>query len=328
MEANRSFEFIAFPSEPPPRETLVGHDRLYSDCYHGSLTLELEALTPIFISAGVTALGIDVGETVPLIRVMGQQEGKPVLQGTSLKGCIRAVYETITNSSVGVAGTRTSPLHAPHRVEGEKLAERRTSELSPAELVFGAMGFQGLISIADAMGDRPLERGYLPPMFPPQRGRGRKFYVHQNPATVANASSTNPSAEPDKPPSPIQQAPVGTIFTATLRFSNLALAQLGALLIALGQDTRYSFDLKLGAGKGKGLGSLAVRVCNAQITQGNDLKASRYLSYHPTDQHQTDHHQPDCTLADAIEAAHQTQLIHAEQLQALWQILRRSETEA
>jgi len=310
MDTERSFEFIEFPDEAPPREPVIGHDRFADDRYHGALTLKLTALTPIFISAGITALGSDVGAAVPLLKVMGQDSaGNPILQGTSLKGCIRAVFETITNSTLGVKGERVPQGRSPQ-------TGRRGYSLSPAEVVFGAMGLQGLVSIADAVGDRPLEIGYLPPMFQPRSGRGRKFYRHQAPSTASPSFTDHQPTEPAKPPSPIQQAPTGTVFTAKLRFSNLTFPQLGAVLIALGQDPHHSFALKVGAGKGKGMGSVRVEVAAHAITQGNQLLKSRYLAYKPDEQHLPDH-----MLSEAIQAAHDG-LIHADQLNSLVQILQ------
>ncbi len=315
MNADR-FDFVEVPSESPSHEPLTGHDRLSSDRYHGSLLLELTALTPISISAGITARGSDVGVSVPLIRVMGQNSnGKPILQGTSLKGCIRAVYETITNSRLGVKGAVDLPERAP-------LSGKRGASVSPAELVFGAMGFQGSISIADAVGDRPLEVGYLTPAFQPRSGNGRKFYRHQN------SISVNPVGQPpsDQTPSPIQQAPTGTVFSTTLHFSNLTSAQLGALLIALGLDSKYPFALKLGAGKGKGLGSVVVRLANHAIIKGDTLKEARYLEYKPSKNDKPSKKSiPKDLLKEAIQAAH-ANLIHAKQLSRLHSILQRPAT--
>ena len=316
MDTERSFEFIEFPVEAPLREHVIGHDRFADDRYHGSLTLKLTALTPIFISTGITALGSDVGATVPLLKVMGQDSaGNPILQGTSLKGCIRAVFETITNSTLGVKGARVPKGRAPQN-------GRRGGTLSSAELVFGAMGLQGLVSIADAVGDRPLEMGYLPPMFQPRAGRGRKFYRHQALSQAAHSSADPQPAEPDKPPSPIQQAPIGTVFTTTLRFSNLTFAQLGAVLIALGQDPKNSFALKVGAGKGQGMGSMGVKVAAHAVIEGNQLLESRYLAYNPEQQYLSKQKkQKKQKLAKAIKAAH-AGLIHADQLSSLVRILQ------
>lgn len=322
MDANRAFEFIELPIEPPATEPLVGHDRFAPNCYHGTLHLELTALTPVFIAAGITALGSDVGESVPLLKVMVQDSsGNPILQGTSLKGCLRAIYETITNSTFGVE-KKVGRDQSTSTATEQRIRERRPNQakrsrsLAAAELVFGAMGLQGLISIYDAVGDRPLELGHLPPMFLPKAGRGRKFYRHHSPALSPAQSSAQPATDPEKPPSPIQQAPVGTVFTTTLRFSNLTLAQLGALLIALGQDPNYRFALKVGAGKGKGFGSLAVNVRHHARVKSEALHQARYLTYRPDDPSPSDQ-----DLAAAIAAAHASGLIHTEQLQRLQTLL-------
>ncbi len=308
---DRSFDFIPFPDEAPSRAAITGHDRLYRDRYHGSLALHLTALTPVFISSGITALGSDVGESVPLLKVMGQSaEGYPILQGTSIKGCVRSVYETITNSNVGAGGVAVPDKAAPRR----KVA-KKWDELSPAELVFGTMGFQGLVSIADAVGDRPLEIGYLPAMFQPRSGSGRKFYHHQPAATTSPSTSASQSTTPEQPPSPIQQAPVGTIFTTRLQFRNLTLAQVGAILIALGHDPNHRFALKLGAGKGKGMGSIDIAVDEFQMTKGDALTQSRYMTYGL----ERDASQGDSSAAMA--SAHQSGLIHADQLARLQEIL-------
>lgn len=312
-----SFDFVDFPTTSPPTGSLTGHDRLHRDRYHGSLSLELTALTPVFIAAGITALGTDVNQpSVPLLKVMGQTaEGYPVLQGTSLKGCLRAVYETITHSNVGAKSQ-----WVPEAIVPRTKMVRRHYDLFPAELVFGTLGFQGLVSIADAVGDRPLELGELPAMFQPKSGRGRKFYRHSAPATASGASApqqADQSSEPsdDKSPSPIQQAPTGTIFTTTLRFTNLSLAQLGTFLIALGQDANHPFALKVGGGKGKGLGSVRVTRVTPNITTGASLTQARYLAYKPEAQDAGNF-----SLSTAMQAAHD-ELIQTDSLRRLQEIL-------
>lgn len=318
VNAERSFDFVDFPENSAPQAELVGHDRLLTDRYHGHLTLQLTALTPVFIASGVTALGRDVDQPVPLLKVMGQDAaGNLILQGTSLKGCIRSVYETITNSRLGVKSDRS-----PQGGNPPFRPVRRGHTLSPAELVFGTMGLQGLVSITDAVGDRPLELGELPPMFQPRAGKGRKFYYHHNGSSSNIATPGREEEKPDRPASPIHQAPVGSVFTTTLRFSNLTFAQLGALLIALGQDKAHQrcFALKVGAGKGKGMGSIAVQLTSHNITEGSNLKASRYLTYKADDDHLSKR-----ALTEALQAAYDSGLVNVNQLDRLYQILQHPE---
>lgn len=355
MDTNKAIAFVPLPDNAPSRDPLIGHDTLRSDRYHGALTLNLTALTPVFLAAGITALGRDVGEEdVPLLKVMMQNgDGYPLLQGPSVKGCLRSVYETITNSTFGAG----KPIKKDWKKQSESerrlsvrnaLRGRRGGQLSPAELVFGAMGFQGLVSIADAVGDRPMERGILPAMFQPQKGNGRKFYRHHRPnqpetnaMTQSVAAPIPPSTaiatdrptdrakadpadrEPDTPASPIQQAAVGTVFTTTLRFTNLSLAQLGALLIAMGQDKQSPFALKIGGGKGKGLGSIKISLVSHKVIKGESLKQSRYLDYDPAETVLDDQ-----ALDQAIATAHAHEtLIHQTSLDALQQILHYDDEE-
>lgn len=300
---NGSFKLIDFPAQSRSLEPRAGHDRFKHDRIHGWLDLALTAETPVHIAAGFVALGAEVGEpSVPMIRPMVQTAGgKLVIQGSSLKGCIRSIYEVITNSRLGTMPNK--PLRTPRGFEPMK-----GTELCAAGRVFGAMSYQGLVSFTDAVCDRKPEVGFLRPMHSPDSeqygnhnkiARGRKFYYQ-----------TCRVAEGNKRAVTIQRAPVGSIFTTRLIFKNLALAELGVLLIALGQDQGYQIALKLGAGKNQGMGTMTVKVTNLEVIDPRD----RYLSY------QAETTSPEL-ISEAIAQAHST-LIEKSQLDALLEILR------
>ncbi|NJO94112.1 MAG: CRISPR-associated protein, partial [Hydrococcus sp. RM1_1_31] len=88
-------------------------------------------------STGVVALGSDIGQNISLIKTMTQGvDGNLIIQGSSLKGCIRSVYEVITNSTLGVVSKkvrekipRTTLLPCTHK-----------NQLCPASRIFGASG--------------------------------------------------------------------------------------------------------------------------------------------------------------------------------------------
>jgi CRISPR/Cas system CSM-associated protein Csm3 (group 7 of RAMP superfamily) len=299
-QEDSAFDLIPFPDEKPALEQRFGHDRLGRDRSHGYFELALMAKTPVHVSSGIRALGKDVGHpTLPMIAPMVQsKDGKLVIQGSSLKGCLRAIYEVITNSK----SATQSAMRLPDGFEPPK-----GRELCAAGRVFGAMGYQGLVSFTDAVCETPAEVGYLSPMHTPSsrtrysdRGlaKGRKFYYLDSPD------------EPNKTV-PILQAPRGAVFTTRLQFKNLDAAELGALLIALGQDPQAAIALKLGAGKNQGMGVVTVQITKAEIMQVRD----RYASYDA----------PDSVWSDAmkqkwIAAAHET-LIVGSQLEALVKIL-------
>ncbi|NJR49867.1 MAG: hypothetical protein HC780_10180 [Leptolyngbyaceae cyanobacterium CSU_1_3] len=221
---NDSFKLIDFPNRCRLPEPRAGHDRFGRDRVHGWLDLALTAETPVHVAAGFVALGVEVGEpSVPMIRPMVHTaDGKLVIQGSSLKGCIRSIYEVITNSRLGTMPNK--PLKTPRGFEpmkGRELLKGR--ELCAAGRVFGAMSYQGLVSFTDAVCDRKAEVGYLRPMHSPDSeqygdhnkiARGRKFYYQ-----------TCRVAEGNKRTVTIQRAPVGSVFTTRLTFKNLVVHQ-------------------------------------------------------------------------------------------------------
>ncbi|KAM3112700.1 RAMP superfamily CRISPR-associated protein [Phormidesmis sp. 146-33] len=269
-EEDTSFKLIPFATTEPKLEERYGHDRFGHDRFHGWFDLALTAQTPVHVSSGISALGQDVGETdIAMIRPMVEsQDGKLIIQGSSLKGCLRAIYEVITNSRSGTQ----SAMRLPDCYEPPK-----GNRLCAAGRVFGAMGYQGLISFTDAVCDVPAEVGYLRPMFSPKSltkyrdragfAKGRKFYYQT--CRVAEGQGRTVA---------IQRAPKGAIFTTRLKFKNLDSAELGALLIALGQDSKHQIALKLGAGKNQGMGTVTVEITKAEIVNQQNV-VDRYSDY-------------------------------------------------
>jgi CRISPR/Cas system CSM-associated protein Csm3 (group 7 of RAMP superfamily) len=308
----KPYDFVPFPATAPTHKPLAGHDRFLPDRYNGILHVQLTVETALHSSTGSIVLGSDVGVNEPLVGPMTQRNGQWIIQGTSLKGCIRSVYEAITNSTLGV---RTA---AP--VPGDrqpKNASRDQQNLCPASRVFGAMGYQGLVEISDAVGDRTPSIVRVEPLHGPKIGpdyknsagqtKGRKFYHHTQ--RLSEGGSI-----------PIQVAIAQSQLIAQIRFRNLESADLGALLIALGQDPQHRFALKLGAAKPLGLGTVSMVVTSAEIMAGEALPQNRYLSYAPESTVlQGDALQ--AAIAPHITAAH-NQLIQAPQLQKLVEILK------
>jgi CRISPR/Cas system CSM-associated protein Csm3 (group 7 of RAMP superfamily) len=246
------------------RRVPQGHKKFVDKGWHGYLDLRLLAQQPICVAVGVTVLGRDVGSDRPLVRPMMQKpDGTLFIPGSSLKGCIRSIYEAITASTVGTEIDKVT--FEPCR--GKK--EREERPRCPASRVFGALGYQGMIEFTDAICNTPATIGDIPIMHSPNPGHDRKFYR-------TTAQRLDP---PEMSHVPIQQAPRGSIFTTRLRFKNLLSEELGTLLIALGQDPNYPMALKLGAGKAHGMGQLTVEVGQAQVYRTEDLQRDRYSSY-------------------------------------------------
>lgn len=309
----KPYELVPFPKTRPFLKPPSGHHRYLRDRQHGTLILNLQVQTTLHISTGVTALGSDVDSRAALIKTMVQDDHKRlIIQGSSLKGCLRAIYETITNSTLGVI----TPRHR-QKIPTERLPCRNKENLCPTSRVFGALDWQGLVEFSDAQYvGTGSDTGFMPSLYSPRPDRndyynrglvaGRKFYYH-----------TNSVIEPGENRGvPVQQATKDYVFSTKIHFMNLFPAELGTLLIALGQDPKHPFALKVGGGKPIGMGTMTVTV--EAIEQVSNLR-DRYTSY--TSRPNSLSGQPlQQFMQRMVESAHK-QLIEQPQLEQLSQIL-------
>jgi hypothetical protein len=198
----------------------------------------------------------------------------PVLPGSSLKGAVRSVLETVSFSCVPVTGREVQPALAPEwRPCGD------AARLCPACRLFGMSSrsrrnnYQGQVSVEDVLvpagaleviGTPVLwsaDRDRLPPRYL-QGGRaaGRKVYYHGH---SARGNDARLAVRP------------GTELTLRLHATNLDDAEAGLLLTALGLHPRYPFWLKVGAGKPVGMGSMAASLVS--LLPGGDWRTTGRL---------------------------------------------------
>ena len=87
----------------------VGHDRFHEDRWSGRIEISLEAVTPLLL---LDTVNVDVDENSghPTYNVRTGPDGKPEMAVTGLKGALRAAYEAITNSRLGVFKGHDDPL--------------------------------------------------------------------------------------------------------------------------------------------------------------------------------------------------------------------------
>ncbi|NJL99672.1 MAG: CRISPR-associated protein [Synechococcaceae cyanobacterium SM2_3_2] len=270
----KPYELIPFPRQSPKLEKPAGHAKFHTDRLHGTLFLTLMVQTAVHVSTGTIALGSDVGvRGIPLVKTMTiTPDQKLKIQGSSLKGCIRAMYEAITNSTLAVITGRYK-----QQIPQDRHPCRKKEQLCPASQVFGALDWQGLVEFSDAVATTiGSSSGSLPALFRPrpdqrrdyfQNGKaaGRKFYYSQTEALDAGNRGT-----------PTQQAAKKSAFKTQIHFKNLTPAELGTLLTVLGQDPKYPMLLKLGGGKPVGLGSIQVTI--NKIEQPANIR-ERYSAY-------------------------------------------------
>lgn len=318
----RPYDFVYFIEKPPTSNSPPGHDKYLPDHLHGTLFLTLKVQTTLHISTGVVLMGSDINrEHIPLIKTMVQGNDKELLiQGSSLKGCIRSVYEAITNSRVGVKPKK------PNEYPEKRLPATEKNQLCPASIVFGASGekwgWQGLITIQDAHCEvRGFEVDFMPNLWRPRPDENQAYYDDKK--TVGWKFYYNMKNSINKGLDngiPVQVAFRNDEFSTQLNFKNLKPEELGALLIALGQDKNYPLVLKVGAGKPVGMGSMSIDITEAEIIQNQADLYNRYTSLTiPSNQVLTDE-SLNIFIQNKIQQAHEA-LIEKAQLKKLSEIL-------
>jgi CRISPR/Cas system CSM-associated protein Csm3 (group 7 of RAMP superfamily) len=264
-------------------------------------------------------MGSDINSRVPLIKTMVQGvDQKLSIQGSSLKGCIRSVYEAITRSCICKTKADRNEIHEGY---WECKIDRKKNKVSvcAACQVFGAMDWQGLINFSDAKCESVgYSTGFMPSLYAPRPQRegyyignkvaGRKFYYH----------TTRAIDKGETQGIPVQQAAKEYTFTTQLHYRNLTQAELGTLLIVLGQDPKYPIALKVGGGKPIGMGTMTVTV--REIEQAQNLR-DRYSSYQSQPNLLTGN-QLQAVMQTAIKAAHSQLLVQSPQLQELAAVLK------
>ena len=315
----KSFGIVEQPvATAPVMSPPAGHAQFTANTYHGQFTLALRALEPIHVGTGVVVMGDDVGSAAPLVRPMTQQtDGTLIIPGTSLKGCLRSMYEAITPSTLGTKSAGIPPQFKPSNYS------KRNRDICPASHIFGAMGYQGLLSVGDAVCDTPAELGEIPLLYSPKKPKAD--YPEHLPRRFYRALHTRSATDHDDTPKTAvaQRAPVGAVFTTQLRLKNLTLEEIGLLLIVLGQHSDFPLSLKLGAAKGYGFGTLTATVVETAVYSTETLTQNRYLSY-SSENRSLDR---ETLFTGALEAACSGSLLKETQLKQLCSILPNSTQE-
>ena len=269
----KPYAMVSFPQKPIVRKKPAGHDQYLSQCCHGTLFLKLTVCTPLHVSTGVLATGEDVNKRgIPLIKTMETQDTqKLIIPGSSLKGVIRSVYEAITNSTLGVVGREKG------RIPKDRFPGNDKTKLCPASRIFGAMNWQGLVSFNDAKCDKQqFTVGFMPSLHRPHPERkaynkgkyvaGRKFYYNFGRAVDQGQNRGIP----------VQQAGTEYIFTTQIQYKNLTEAELGTLLVILGQDKNNAIALKIGGGKPIGMGTVTTEIIELEHYQNIQERYKKY----------------------------------------------------
>jgi len=317
----KPYAFVSFPKERPNLQRPIGHHKYENDRLHGRLYLTLKVQTSLHISTGAVVLGSDIGKKVSLIKTMIQGvDQKLSIQGSSLKGCIRSVYECVTRSCVCITKAQFQNIPEGYSKKCEINIQKNKEKVCDSCRIFGALNWQGLLDFNDAICEKiDSSIGFMPSLHSPHPESRRLYFI--NDKVAGRKFYYNMSKSIDKGQNQgisVQQAGKEYTFKTELQFKNLLPEELGTFLIVLGQDKKYPIALKVGGGKPIGMGTMTVNV--DKINRPQDLKR-RYSSYQINQDDELTGEKLTQFIQKNIQSAH-SKLIQKAQLDELASILR------
>ncbi len=306
----KPYDFV--PIAPMVKRQTVGHEQVRGEGYNtGHLTYQIQTLSYLFVAGGSYMLADNVPPHEAVVRDFYRIQGKPAIPGSTLKGVVRTVVETISPSCLTV--TRLNPNQIPHRPKSPK-DRCQPEQACPACSMFGRLNRMSKVTFTDAKLARgKLQHYRLPALFSPRervarhiyqaggKVSGRKFYYHGKPR------------EDERQP-PVEALPPKSLLRGEIHFENLTDAELGLLILALGLDT--SFTLKLGGGKPVCLGSIQVQPGELALVTAADFLHAEPVSAPLSGEAMVK------VMADKLRAAYRQKLILNDQLTKLREIWR------
>ena len=285
MAVINPYNFVPLGSGPDRSKEYTNRHRLKADNYSGKLFCTLETLGPVMTLdqrgtpetiPHVNGAGNRTGKEIKSFRFLRNTEGKPIVQGTSIKGMIRAVYEAMTDSCLTFTAEAGSDYRYTMPSNYGHTQCKHLNKLCPACRLFGTINgndihCQGQVSFTDAVlgvGELTQMQRVLKTLSNPKPRHaatysdghnniaGRKFYYHH--AATTHFWKELPEANPKQDRVVSEYAPKGFKFTLWVYFENLGPEELGCLLLAL--ELSSGLAHKIGLGKAIGLGSCSISI--------------------------------------------------------------------
>jgi hypothetical protein len=279
------YDFVPLPSrvrrEQRPHARF---DRKVDGCLFGRIDLAYELHEPVHVGSGFKRL-VD-GKPM---RGMVRRGDQLVIPGSTMKGALRARFEAMTASCTCNQGPpekrgrqRMSNLSRSHPQAGEAVLGQQAlnhdafrdrdggcqlAAMCPACALFGFQAgraaLRSRVSVTDFLPATPVPgaTAALSPQFAPRLHHCGEFRADGTTLLVTSVYGRkfHFGRGPDAPGARqvVEVLPAGTKVDGTLRFFNALPAELGGLLAAVGFAPRTV--LRVGAGKGHGMGELRLR---------------------------------------------------------------------
>ena len=233
------------------------YDREGKTAISGYYDITVTAQQPLRVGSGFSA-----PETNNMKAELMRSGGAPVIPGSSLKGCARAIAAAVSESCM--------PREAKDEMRSQRQRDMARHKCNPEDRcivcdTFGLMGFASRVEFGDLKAPENTEvivDRNVPVPFTPnaqkstyhtrtpdgEESNGSKFYHKQNPpAAGISGQPAKYAVEAVKP---------GTVFTGRVYFHDVTEEELSLLLFSLGYDG--TFQPKLGGNRAHGYGSVKI----------------------------------------------------------------------
>ncbi len=264
--------------------------------YSGMLKVRLVTVDPLFIGSGFQELeGTEEG--MQFVKQSLEENGKPIIPGSGLKGAVRHICRAVSKSCVPQDSCRISlPRGTNLQCKPEKESywlERATEEerakwakmkkaqkeakLDHACIVcdmFGKMGWSSKVFFSDLVAESgKTEHFRAAQQFAPHPDAEKylnggchryKFYY----TDIRKDDKNSPQRDL------LRAVPPKTVFTGEITYRNLDQKELGLLLFGLGQSRTIS--LKLGGYRNEGFGTVNLTLASDEIDDPQAL-ANEYI---------------------------------------------------
>ncbi len=320
------YDFVSLPDRPR-RTDGVTHDDYPAHLWSGKLRLVYRTEAPLHVGSGVFESAQECGlrgGNQPVRGVL-RSCGRPVLPGSSWKGAVRSRFEAITRSRLAIVGKvgkedvfkvpqvlRQDPRRKHRfeihdgRVTGALAPQRIVREaehlrgLSPADALFGCMGYRGRVHPGEGEIDGPaaeralrvaaLDSPQIHRLAKPHGMRhvggvdyhmteieGRKFYYDGDVVSCRQIRDRGGHREVFEF---IDYVSEGSTIALDLRLRSVSEEELGALLVSAGYGEEVGV-VRFGGYKSVGLGKVRLESASAVLHHGIDARRWRRKNGEP-----------------------------------------------
>lgn len=216
----------------------------------GVIHFKLEVITPLHIGSGMQFLD-EQTDKARIYSAFYRWHDKCAIPGSTLKGCIRQVAESISHSCLSGGGVKDKE-KGREKFYTTRVNKKEDSGKCIVCDMFGSMGVKSKITVSQLVAEKgepyvELFHSFKQPhitqsMLEDGQLIGYKFYHHGKVSAL------------EKGKIPFEVMPIGSIFKGKIHYKNLTREQLQLLCFAMG----FSGDiaLKLGYGKPAYFGSV------------------------------------------------------------------------